>query len=35
MVDIALGFAWLLNKEVDVAEAAKVMVFPLVEGGDG
>lgn len=35
MTDIALGFAWLLNKEVDVAEAAKVMLFPSVEGGDG
>ncbi|KAL8880658.1 MAG: hypothetical protein Q9198_001975 [Flavoplaca austrocitrina] len=34
MIAIALGFAWLLNQEVDIAEAAKVMVFPLVEGGD-
>ena len=28
MVDVALGFAWLLGKQVDPAEAAKVMIFP-------
>ncbi|KAI4147141.1 MAG: hypothetical protein L6R39_003216 [Caloplaca ligustica] len=31
MVDIAHGFAWLLNREIDVAHAEKVMVFPQVE----
>ncbi|KAL8753650.1 MAG: hypothetical protein Q9199_004896 [Rusavskia elegans] len=34
MMDIALGFGWLLSREVDVAEAAKAMVFPSIEGVD-
>lgn len=28
MVDIALGFAWLLNKDVELADAEKAMIFP-------
>ena len=28
MVDVALGFAWLLNKDVDLADAEKAMIFP-------
>ncbi|KAL8872275.1 MAG: hypothetical protein Q9174_002071 [Haloplaca sp. 1 TL-2023] len=29
MIDVAFGFAWLLGKQVDPAEAAKAMVFPV------
>ena len=31
MADVALGVGWLLGKEVDLAEARKMMVFPQVE----
>lgn len=32
MADIALGFAWLLNRDVNIAEAEKAMVFPWIQG---
>ena len=31
MVDIAFGFAWLLNKDISRADAAKAMVFPRTQ----
>lgn len=31
MVDVALGFAWLLNKDVELADAEKAMIFPQLQ----